>query len=234
MKLLPRYPRLWVAGARSGGPSDLIGASRSAIDAIEIAAAQQRSGCHAKGCPRHQMGRPREHQARSRPQQTNLALMRSIEEKRRRAPQNFEERRVVVYRTRSSGTSTTRTARRTRGSTPCLLIRGRRYDRSCPRWTRGGALLPLAVGGEPGAPRTSSVAQRGVGHGYETSMNFKRIAHKSHPRLRTSEGVSVAQDVPTKSFCEACTRVLANTPWSHQSKLMMTRRSRRPLLLYLQ
>ena len=30
-------------------------------------------------------------------------------------------------------------------------------------------------------PRTSSVAQRGGGHGYETSMNFKRIAHKSHP-----------------------------------------------------
>ena len=49
-------------------------------------------------------------------------------------------------------------------------------------------------------PRTSSVAQRGVGHGYETSMNFKRIAHKSHPRLRTSEGVRVAQDVPTKSY----------------------------------
>ena len=80
-----------------------------------------------------------------------------IDEKRGDArPRTSKSGASVVYQTRSSGTSTTRTARRTRGSTPCLLILDPLYDRSCPRWIRGGALLPLAVGGARGRGRLQS------------------------------------------------------------------------------
>ena len=145
------------------------------------------------------MGRPREHQARSRPQQTNLYDALHRREARRRPPQNFEERRVGslsdevlwhvddAYRQKDSRVN-------------AMLVDPRSPLRPfMPTLDQRRGFTPARSRRGP-RPRTSSVAQRGVGHGYETSMNFKRIAHKSHPRLRTSEGVRVAQDVPTKSY----------------------------------
>ena len=125
--------------------------------------------------------------------------MRCTDEKRGEDPQNFEERRVGslsdevlwhvddAYRQKDSRVN-------------AMLVDPRSPLRPfMPTLDQRRGFTPARSRRGP-RPRTSSVAQRGVGHGYETSMNFKRIAHKSHPRLRTSEGVRVAQDVPTKSY----------------------------------
>ena len=135
------------ATGREAGAIDPIGASRRCPEtsgALESAA----------GLPkRHQWAGPgstRRAPARSR----RIYMMLYIEEKRGDArPRTLKKDAWVVYQTRSSGTSTTRTARRTRGSTPCLSILEALYDRSCPRWTRGEALLPRAVGGARGRGR---------------------------------------------------------------------------------
>ena len=157
------------------------------------------------------MGRPWDTQARSVPQQTNLheALQRQggvryagaaggtiTRGHARRGPQNFEERRVEQgtdevlwhvddkHRLKDTRVNAMLVDPRSplRPFMPVLDQRqGFKGSRRGPR------------------PRTSSVGQRGVGHGYETSMNFKRIAAKSHPRLRTSTGVRVAEAVPARS-----------------------------------
>ena len=155
MKLLAALSALSEQRARgAAGPAISLGRRGAASDLIE------------KGCPvvvaatqglplpyRHQWAGPgstRRAPARSR----RICTMRSIEEKREDDPPRTLKRDAwVVYQTRSYGTSTTRTARRTRGSTPCLSILDPLYDRSCPRSTRGEALLPLAVGGARGRGR---------------------------------------------------------------------------------